>query len=180
MAPIFGPIFQQLRLPPSTQDQVLGILAEPERQMDQELTAAVQAGRLPVPPSPEALQTQAALQEQQLRAALGDSGYAAFRRYQESVPDRLVVEVANGQGANLTDAQTQQVLQVLGDARRQVMAGPAPAAGDANQAVVALQQQQALMNQTVQQRVQGVLSPQQAATLQEVLTNEFGVQPKSR
>jgi hypothetical protein len=73
----------------------------------------------------------------------------------------------NQQGANLSESQSQQLLQILTDARQQIQgATPNLNSLPGDQAVAVIQKQQALLQQTVSDRVQSVLTPDQGKALQ--------------
>ena len=117
--------FQQLRLPRDLQEKVIDILTQPEKQLEQQAFDAAQSGNIPAPPSLEEMQAQQAQQDQQLRSVLGDAGFAAFNQYRATIPDRSVIEDMNQQGANLSESQSQQLLQVLVQERQQIQGGTA-------------------------------------------------------
>ena len=80
----------------------------------------------------------------------------------------------NQRGANLSESQSEQLLQVLTESRQQIF-GQAGATPNLNsmppdQAVAAIQRQQALLQQTVGERVQSILTPDQGKTLQGVFS----------
>lgn len=163
--------FQQLRLPAHLQDKVIDILTHQQKQLEQQAFDAAQSGNIPARPSLEEMQAQQAQQDQQLRSVLGDAGFAAFNQYRATIPDRSVIEDMNQQGANLGESQSQQLLQVLVQERQQIQAGTAQSLNSMSrdQAIKALGQQQALLQQAVADRVQNILTPEQATTLQSVL-----------
>jgi hypothetical protein len=126
-----------------------------------------------VPPSPDEIRSQ---QEQQLRAALGDAGFAEFVQYQATIPNRRTPDAVNQEGGNLSESQSQQLLQILAEARQQTigqsgitqnLASMSP--GDA---MAMVQQQQAVLQQTIASRVQNLLTPQQATVLQNVFEQQ--------
>jgi hypothetical protein len=180
---LYGPAFQQLHLPEELQNKVIDILMQPQQQLEQQAFEAAQSGTLPVPPSPETLRAQQAVQDQQLRSALGNEGFAALSQYRATIPDRMIVEAMNQQGASLNESQSQRLLQVLTGARQEIVGQPGTAQAltflPPEQSMAQMQQQQALLQQTVNNRVQNVLTPEQASTLQSVMAR-FSVGPKPR
>jgi hypothetical protein len=52
---------------------------------------------------------------------LGDAGFAQFTQVQATIPDRLLVDAVNQQGGNLSEGQSQQLLQILTEVRRQIV-----------------------------------------------------------
>jgi hypothetical protein len=171
--------FQQLRLPRDLEEKVIDILTQPEKQLQQAFDAA-QSGSIPALPSPEELQAQQAQQDQQLRSVLGDAGFAAFNQHRATIPDRSVIEDMNHQGANLSESQSQQLLQVLVQERQQIQAGTAQSLNSMSpdQAIKTLGQQQAMVQQAVSDRVQNILTPEQATTLKGVLSQQLRIGPK--
>jgi len=171
---LYGAAFQQLGLSASLEEKVIGILTQQEQQLEQQAYESAQSGNVPIPPSPEEMQAQQAQQENQLRSVLGDAGFAQFNQYQATIPDRIIIDQMSQQGANLNENQSTQLLQVLTEARQQIF-GPAGAASNLNsmppdQAIGALQKQQALLQQTVNDRVQSILTPDQSKALQGVIS----------
>jgi hypothetical protein len=133
----------------------------------------MQSGTVPPPPSLEMIQTQQAREEEQLRQVLGDAGFAAFKSYQATIPDRSVVETMNQQGANLSASQSSQLLQVLTSERQQIQTGHPFNGLSPQAAITALDQQQALLEQAVSGRVQNLLSAQQVETLRAVMSQQL-------
>jgi hypothetical protein len=173
--------FQQLRLPGDLQEKVIDILTQPEKQLEQQAFEAAQSGNIPAPPSPEEMQAQQAQQDQQLRSVLGDTGFAAFNQYRATIPDRSAIEDMNQQGANLSESQSQQLLQVLVQERQQIQAGTAQNLNSMSpdQAIKALDQQQVLLQQAVSDRVQNILTPEQTTVLKAVLSQQLRIGPKA-
>jgi hypothetical protein len=174
--------FEQLHLPTDVQDKVLDILTERQRQLEQQAFEAAQSGTMPVIPTPAQLQAQQAQQEHQLRSVLGEAGYQQFNQYRATIPDRAVINGMNQQGANLSENQSQQLLQVLTDARQQIVGQGATGQNSdslsPSQAVANMRQQQNLLQQTVSSRVQNILTPQQASMLQSAMSQQ-GISPKA-
>ena len=86
----------------------------------------------------------------------------------------------NQQGADLSESQSQQLLQVLVQERQQIESGTAQNLNSMSpdQAIRALDQQQALLQQAVSDRVQNMLTPEQATTLKAVLSQQLRIGPK--
>ena len=180
---VYGEAFQQLGLSGDAQEKLLDILTQPQRQLEQQAFEAAQAGTFPTLPSAETMRAQQALQDQQLRSLLGENGFSALKQYQASLPDRTIVQAMNQQGANLSASQSQQLFQILTEARQQIVSQSGVPQNMAvlppGQAAAAIQQQQTLLQQTVSSRTQNLLTPDQGATLQKVMS-EFGLPPKRR
>lgn len=180
---LYGVAFQQLNLPVNVQDKVINILTQQQQQLEQQAFAAAQSGSLPTPPSPEDIRMQQAQQDDQLRSLLGDTGFAQFSQYQATIPDRIMIDEMNQQGANLSESQSNQLLQVLTESRQQIF-GPASGTPNLNsipsdQAIAAIQQQQALLQQTVSDRIQSILTPDQGKTLQGAMSR-INIAPHGR
>jgi hypothetical protein len=171
---LYGTVFQQLGLPLAAEDKVIDILTQHQKQLEQQAFEAAQAGTIPTPPSPEEIRAQQAQQNQQLRSVLGDAGFTQFAQYQATIPDRLIVDAVNQQGGNLSESQSQQLLQVLTEARQQTTGQPGIAeklgSMSPGDTIAIMQQQQDLLQQTVSSRTQNLLTPGQAKVLQDVLT----------
>jgi hypothetical protein len=167
---LYGVAFQQLGLPANLQEKVMDILTQQQQQLEQQAFEAAQSGRFLTSLSPEEMRTQQAQQDDQLRSLLGDAGFAQFNQYETTIPDRILIDQMNQQGANLSDSQSAKLLQVLTESRQQIF-GQSGAMSNLSaippdQAVAAIQQQQALLQQTVSERVQSILTPDQGKTLQ--------------
>jgi hypothetical protein len=180
---LYGPLFQQLQLTGDLQEKVMNILTQPQQQLEQQAYEAAQSGKFPTPPSPEALQEQQLQQDQQLRSVLGDTDFAAFNQYRASIPDRMIVNDLNQQGANLTDSQSAQLVQILTEARQQIIAQAGVTQNldsmSPDSARSIMQQQEALLQQTVNDRVQNLLTPQQVEALQGVFS-KYSLTPKGQ
>ena len=171
---LYGVAFQQLSLPANLQEKVIDILTQQQQQLEEQAFEAAQSGNVPAPPSPEEMLTQQAQQDNQLRSVLGDAGFAEFNRYQATIPDRIMIDEMNQQGGNLSESQSQQLLQILTQERQRII-GQATITQNLgsmapDQAMTVIQQQQALLQQTVGNRVQNTLTPDQATLLQRVLS----------
>jgi hypothetical protein len=180
---VYGEAFQQLGLSGDAQEKLLDILTHPQRQLEQQAFEAAQAGTFPTLPSAETMRAQQALQDQQLRSLLGENGFATLKQYQASLPDRTIVQAMNQQGANLSASQSQQLFQILTEVRQQIVSQSGVpqnlAALPPERAAAAIRQQQTLLQQTVSNRTQTLLTPEQGAALQRVMS-QFSLPPKRR
>lgn len=179
---LYGAVFQQLGLSANVQEKVIDILTQQQRQLEEQAFQASESGSMPAPPSLDSLRTGQAQQDEQLRAVLGNAAFAQLDQYRATIPDHIVVDSMNQQGANLSENQSQQLVQILSAARQQIV-GQAGIAQNVNsmspdQAATFFQQQQALLQQAVGQRVQSLLSPEQAAALKGVLS-QSNINPKN-
>jgi hypothetical protein len=166
--------FQQLGLSADLREKVIDILTQQQQELEQKAFEAAQSGTLPDPPSIDAIRAQKAEQEQQLRSVLGDDVYAQFAQFQSTIPDRIIVDELNQEGANLGKAQSDELLQVLTEARQQIQGqfGTTPdlSSMSPDQAIAVVQQRQALLQDTINNRVQNILTPDQQTALQAVLS----------
>ena len=171
---LYGVAFQQLGLPANLQEKVIDILTQQQQQLEQQAFDAAQSGKLPDPPSPQEMRTQQAQQDNQLRSVLGDVGFAQFKQYQTTIPDRIIINQMSEQGANLSESQSEQLLQVLTSSRGQIFGQPGATSNlnsmSPDQAKAVMQQQHALLQQTVSDRVQSLLTPEQGKTLQGIIS----------
>ncbi len=178
---LYAGAFQQLHLSADLQEKVVDILTQEQKQWEQQAFEAAQSGTLPALPSPAAVRAQQAQQDQELRSVLGDADFAQFNQYRATIPDRSMIDAMNQQGANLTESQSQQLLQILTDTRQQIIGQRGITQNldslSPDQAVTIMQQQQVLLQQAVGNRVQNVLTPEQARTLQ-VVFSQHGTGPK--
>ena len=180
---LYAGVFQQLHLPADLQEKVIDILTQQQKQLEQQAFEATQSGTLPAPPSPAEARAQLAQQDQQLRSALGDAGFEQFNQYRASIPDRSMIDAMNQKGANLTESQSEQLLQILTDARKQIISQAGATQNfdsmSPQQAITIMQEQQTLLQQTVGNRVQNILTPDQARILQTAFS-QFSLGPKVR
>jgi hypothetical protein len=181
---LYGRVFQKLHLAEGVQKEVIGVLTQQQRQMEEQAFAAAQGGTFPAPPSMETERAQQVQEDQRLRSLLGGADFAAFDRYRAMLPDLTAIDSMNQQGANLNESQSQQLLQVLTEARQQVMnqSGIRTRNLDSmppEQAMALIEQQQALLLQTVRDRTQNVLRPEQSALLEGILSPPFSGGPSA-
>jgi hypothetical protein len=175
---LYGRVFQKLHLAEGVQEEVIGVLTQQQRQMEEQAFAAAQGGAFPAPPSMEAVRAQQVQEDQRLRSLLGEADFAVFDRYRAMLPDLIAIDSMNQQGANLNESQSQQLLQVLTEARQQVMNQSGMRTRNLDlmppeQAMAVVQQQQALLLQTVRDRTQNVLRPEQSALLEGILSPQL-------
>ena len=180
---LYAGAFQQLHLPADLQEKVIDILTQQQKQLEEQAFQAAQSGTLPVLPSPAEARAQQSQQDQQLRSVLGDADFAQFNQYRATIPDRSMINAMNQQGANLSESQSQQLLQILTDARQQIMGQPGMTQNfdsmSPQQVMTVMGEQQALLQQTVGNRVQNILTPDQTKILQTAIS-QFSLGPKAR
>jgi hypothetical protein len=170
---LYAPVVEKLGLPLAVQEKVMDVLTRQQNQLEQEAFDAAQSDSIPAPPTPEEIRAQQDQQNQQLRSILGDAGFAQFTQVQATIPARLLVDAVNQQGGNLSEGQSQQLLQILTEARQQIVGQSditqnlgSMSPGDVT---AIMQQQQVLLQQTINSRIQNLLTPEQARVLQDVL-----------
>jgi hypothetical protein len=180
---VHAAFFEAQGLPRAVQDQVAAILALPERMLAEEALAAMRAGTLPTPPSPEMLRALKSRQDQELRSKLGEEGFAALENYRTTIPDRIIVDGMTRQGAALTEDQSQQLLAILNEERRKVMGSPdAPRNFQSlptSQALALIQQDQEKLREAVSRRAETILDAGQASMLGDVF-NRLTKVPRPR
>jgi nicotinic acid mononucleotide adenylyltransferase len=178
---LYGAAFEQLGLTANQQEKVIDILTQQQKRLEQQAFEAARSGSLPTPPSLEAIREQQSQQDQELRSVLGDAAFAQFNEYRAAIPDRIVIGQMNQEGANLSESQSQQLLQILTQARQQIIGQSGITQNLASmlpeQAMTAIQQQEASLAQTVTDRTQNILTPDQTTLLQSVLSHRSVQKP---
>jgi hypothetical protein len=130
---------------------------------------------------------QASLDEQ-LKAFLGDDRYGQYKAYQETLPDRMMLnqfKTQAGSDYNLTDVQSEALLGFMKEERKSVAASTGlPVTADKKNDPAALQalmsgekvdeiiQAQQTINQRVYERARTILSQDQLDTLGRFQTNQ--------
>ena len=178
---MYASFFQHRKLSPELQAKAVEILSELEREMAQQADEAAQTGTLPPPPSSQEMRSREVQRDQQLRSLLGDQGFAELTQYRASIPNRIIVDVMTQEGANLSETQSQQLLQILSEERRRVFGTPGVTRNLDNmpreQVQAIMEQDHTRLNQAVTNRVQSVLTPEQSGILQNVFSR-FAAPPK--
>ena len=162
-------------MPANIQERVIDILTQQQKQLEQQAFEAARSGSFPAPPSPEAIREQQAQQDQELRSVLGDAGFTQFDQYRTTIPDRIVIGQMNQEGANLSETQSEQLLQILTQARQQIIgrSGMTQNLGSMtpDRAMTIIQEQQALNRANCQRPSSEHTNPDQATLLQGVLSH---------
>jgi len=171
---MYASFFQHWKLSPELQAKAIESLSELEREMAQQADEAAQTGTLPPPPSSQEMRSREVQRDQQLRSLLGDQGFAELTQYRASIPNRIIVDVMTQEGANLSETQSQQLLQILSEERQRVFGTPGVTRNLDNmpreQVQAIMEQDHTRLNQAVTNRVQSVLTPEQSAILQDVFS----------
>ena len=163
----YGALVKQLHLSPEQTDKFYQVLTDGTMRAVENGSALLSGEN-----TPEAMKGVADQQketESQLQALLGDSGYAAYKDYQQTVSDRLQLTTLKtyfGDSLALSSEQEQQLLQTMIAARQSVTAANPPSLSQMNPAdkvVMSDQyfQQQEQINQQVLAQAAGYLSTEQ-------------------
>jgi hypothetical protein len=168
----YAPLVKQLNLTPDQRDAFYKALS------DNATNAMVQGmAMMSSTNNPDAASAVASSQktmQDQMKALLGDSGFAQFQEFQTSLPDRMMFDqMKTGLADNpLTDDQQERLLQLMISERKNAAAAVDPGTGQpavatANSAGAMEQavQTQDQINQRVYQQAAGFLSPVQLESL---------------
>jgi hypothetical protein len=185
LAPRYAPLFKELNLPPDQLAQFQNLLVEKQQAMADAMAAAREQGISPMS-DPQAFHqalddAQNSLNDQ-IHSVLGDSGYNQYQQYEQTQPERnLVTQLQQSlsyTSAPLSDAQANQLIQLLQqEAAQASAAGAAAAPGKSGYAVmvspqngvtVSLNGPPPAIDSQVLSQAQGFLSPQQMQALQEM------------
>jgi len=116
----YGPLFKSLNLTPDQLAQFQTLLADKQQAMMDTLQAAREQGINPRedPEGFKALMTQAVAQtDQSIQQALGDAGFQQYQQYQQTLPERNVVNSLQQQlsytQTPLTDDEANQMVALL-------------------------------------------------------------------
>ena len=119
----YADLFKQLNLPPEQAAQVKDLVEKKMlvgadvgmSMLDDSLDASQRADLT------KQVKAESDDYDQQLKQALGDNNYQAYKSYEKTVPDRMAVDQFNSQNAGtataLTPAQQQQMVQAMSDMR---------------------------------------------------------------
>ncbi len=156
----YTPLIKQLNLSPEQADKFYQILTDHvSKGME-----ALQSGTL----NPDARKASKQATEADLKSLLGDAGYAQYNDFSENSGDRsqlMLMTQAFGDNP-LSDAQQQQLLQVMKTARQAAKVNnPLASASDKTANVEQELQQQEQVNQNVLQQAAAFLSPDQLQVL---------------
>lgn len=164
----FAPFVKQINLSPEQADKFYQILSDQTAKgMEALQTGKVDSGK----DTADALQS-----------LLGDSGMAQYKDFTESMAETTMLSLYKNNFTDnpLTDAQQQQLLQVMKSARKSVTASsPLDASGDLTDQVAVmgkLMKQQEQINQNVLQQASSFLSADQLQTLGTSQSNMLGMQ----
>lgn len=116
----YAALFKSLNLPPEQLEQLKGLLVDRQSAAMDVLSAASAQGLNPLS-SPEAIRDLAretqAKTEADIRALLGDNGFAQYQTYEQTQPQRAVADQLaqrlSYSATPLSEAQHEQVVQIL-------------------------------------------------------------------
>jgi hypothetical protein len=189
---MYGPLFKELNLTPDQEAAFKQLLAD-QQAKGVELAGALLGGDKEARARAlEQMKEQQRESDEQIRALLGESGYASYKEYTETMGERTAVQqfsqrLSGGPNA-LSDAQSRTLAQIMTEERRNATWSPGENiyTTDPNerglQAVMsesaaqrALEQQQ-LANERVLARAATVLNADQLASLREFQENQLRMQ----
>lgn len=171
----YAALFKSLNLSPDQLDKLKNLLVE-RQSAPQDVLAAARAQGIDPRSDPTGMQkmiasTQADV-DASIKQALGDQGYAQYQQYQQTLPQRGVVnqlqQSLSYTSAPLTDTQSSQLVQILA----QTSPAASNAAAEARAAflppgVFGSINSTPITNQAIT-LAQGVLAPSQVAALQQL------------
>jgi hypothetical protein len=169
---LYDDYFKTAQVPEATQKELLKLLLDAEMRQFRQLTELDSSG-VPMVPSREWLVQQQAELRQGAREILGEAGFAQFQNYQQTIPDRILVQQLNQElgGDVLTADQSSQILQAYQEERQRVMGQRDFNALES----MSVEQVSAIMsldfqavNQAATRRAEAFLNPQQLEALARV------------
>lgn len=189
---MYGPLFRQLNLNPEQTAAFEQLLANQQaRGMD--MAGALLGGDEEA--RARAIEQMAAQQREaddQIRALLGESGYASYLEYQDTMGERAAMQQfsqqMSGGGAPLTDAQSQALTRIMTEERRRATWAPGDTVYSSDPSRRALDavmsesagrqmlEQQRQVNQQVLDQAAGVLNAGQLEALRRFQENQLRMQ----
>ncbi|MCW5551180.1 MAG: hypothetical protein KIS67_03330 [Verrucomicrobiae bacterium] len=186
---LYDPLIKRMNLTPEEADQFKELLADNMIQSSEKAMSLMDGSSTNRTAMASTMaETQKAFDEQ-IRGFLGESRYAQYQDYQQTVGERTQLSQFQQQFAGsenaLTDSQTEQLLQFMKEEKQHVAAAtgqpaPGPAQDAANlEAVLSgdslekLMQNQEAVNQRVYERAAGVLAENQLAAFGRFQTNQL-------
>ena len=190
MDPLYGPLIKQMGLTPEEAEKFKDLLAD--NMMKGAGKASSLFSGLSSTNRTEMLNTLAAEQksfDEQLKAFLGDTRYAQYKDYQQTIGERTQLnqfrQQTGGGGNALTDPQAEQLLAFMKEEKQTVAAAtgqplPGNEQGQANlQAMLSedqaerLLQTQGIVNERVYERAKAMLAPEQLESFGKFQTNQL-------
>lgn len=186
---LYDPLIKRLGLTPEEGDQFKDLLADNMMKSTEKATSLMGGSSTNRAAMAGVLAEEQKAFEEQIRGFLGESRYAQYQDYQQTVGERTQLTQFQQQFAGsenaLTDPQTEQLLQFMKEEKQHVAAAtgqppPGPAQDAANlEAMLAgdglekLMQSQETVNQRVYDRAAGVLTETQLAAFGKFQTNQL-------
>jgi hypothetical protein len=170
---LYADLFKELQLTPEQTDQFLQLSVGKASTFLAKFTAPAQGAPDPAPA--EAANDR----ESQMRALLGDAGYARYNEFSDELPARSTVSLLNSQlGASpLNNEQSASLIQVVkaepSDLTAGIMGAPDKAFLGSQADIDSFLDQVAASNQRIEQQAANFLSADQLAALNNVLTNSI-------
>lgn len=179
---MYADLFKKLGLSPVENEQLADILAERQMELSTAAMSSISEGK---PPGEEQMKATTETQkryEEQLKATLGEKGYATLQNYEKTMGDRVMLQQYDGAfsaaGAPLAATDRESLLKIMEEERLRMPATPFDATNRNPQAqiealgseesVKSFVSSQAEMNARVLDRARQTLSPQQVTALEKV------------
>ena len=168
---IYADLFKELKLTPEQTEKFLQLSVD-------KASAFLARAMAPAQGTPDQAPTQSAKEwEDQLRALLGDAGYARYNEFSDEIPARTTVNLLNSQlGDNLLNTeQSARLVQVVkaepANLTSGIMGAPDKAFLGSQADIDSFLEQVAGSNQRIVQQAANFLPADQLAALNTVLTN---------
>jgi RNA polymerase sigma factor (sigma-70 family) len=168
---MYADLFKELKLTPEQTDQFLQISVDKASTYLAKYLAPAQG-------TPEQAPAEAANdRESQMRALLGEAGYARYNEYSDEIPARTTISLLNSQlGENsLNNEQSASLLQVVkaepAELTQGIIGAPDKAFLGSQADIDSFLQQVDASNQRIEQQAANFLTADQQAALNTVLTN---------
>jgi hypothetical protein len=185
----YASLIKQMGLTPEEADKFKGMLADHAMKGAEKAFAAMNsAGSANSADAFKGLSAQQGSFDEEVRAFLGDDHYSQYKSYQETLPDRMMLnqfKLQAGTDYNLTDPQSEALLKFMAEERKSVAATTGlpltegskdPAAFQAlmsGEKVDEFIRAQETVGQRVYERARTILSPEQLQTLGRFQTNQI-------
>ena len=184
----YAALIKQMGLTPEEAEQFKGMLADNTMKGAEKAFAAMNgSGSTNAGAAFKDLAAEQGSFDQQVKAFLGEERYAQYKAYQETLPDRTMLnqfKMQVGSDYNLSDPQSEALLKFMAEERKSVAAttGLPLTEGDKDpakfQALMSgdkaeeLVHAQETVSQRVYERARTILSPEQLETLGKFQTNQ--------
>jgi hypothetical protein len=190
MDQLYSPLLKQLKMTPEESDKFKTLLSENTMKMTEHAGSMFGGdGSTNRAAATAAIAEQQKSFDEQMKQLLGDSRYAQYKDYQETVGERTQLNTyrqLNGSGDSaLSDEQTEKLLALMRDEKKNLAAAGQPFMNNNNQDPTAIKQMlegdgvdklmaaQEELNQRVLDRAKEILSPSQMNSFGEFQTNQL-------